>query len=485
MAFDSDVFVADVQLTAGFVQLLCPGFCNVAALRWETAGPLHNLAVELDEPPRWPAAGSTGSSDEGGAAQQQQQLHPGQLLAVSGLLAACAGLQPAAVRDRLSELAVRAAPPPDGSCPGSGLLPFFWAAHELLVLELNCYVCSRKGDSASPGQRFCQAVKARAQLAQLVLEAYALSKRGRLTAKQQRSALLLQATVPAEGGGSAQDQPPCPMQPEGVAAVLGWLEALAADPDSLQAGADTQAAAAAGGSGVAAVSQHWQHGTYQPPSAEAVAAAEAALLSAAAAAVARQGHSAGAGSGVEEAHGQTSGNKVMLADAGAALQLLLLFYPGLLSAPALQPDAAQQLPNLPVVRDEPPKYVWGWAEWHERLPRQQLCTVSGLKLSCFCIEARKLKHELNNLAHRAAAAEADGQVEVGSSGAEGGGGLLLWFLWVRDVLLRELQAGVWGDTGEQVPLREQLQQQVMARVQLVHLVCSAFSALQDEEDVAA
>jgi hypothetical protein len=174
----------------------------------------------------------------------------------------------------------------------------------------------------------------------------------------------------------------------------------------------------------------------------------------------------------------------MLADAGAALQLLLLFYPGLLLAPALQPDAAQQLRNLPVVQDEPPKYVWGWAEWHEQLPRQQLCTVSGLKLACFCIEVRTLKQELNRLTDRAAAAavdSVDGE-QVGDDSSSGG--LLLWFLWVRDVLLRELQAGVWGDTGEQVPLREQLQQQVLARVQLVHLVFSAFSALQEGEEEA-
>jgi hypothetical protein len=201
-AYHSDIHVADAALANGLVQLLCPRLATVAALRWTTAGHLHNLPVELDEPPRWPLQqqqqqpppppsrqqqialpeqphqqNEHQQQQPQQQQQQQQQVEgflsfvPAQLLSRSGLLAACAQLSPEALRQRLSELAVFAAPSYDGTSWGTGLLNWFWAAHEVLLVELNSYVWTRRGNaSVSAGDMLRRAVMTRVRLAELLWE---------------------------------------------------------------------------------------------------------------------------------------------------------------------------------------------------------------------------------------------------------------------------------------------------------------------------
>jgi hypothetical protein len=138
---------------------------------------------------------------------------------------------------------------------------------------------------------------------------------------------------------------------------------------------------------------------------------------------------------------------------------------------------------MAVVWDDPPKYVWGWGDWFDALDQQQLCTLSGLKLACFNISCPELKRQLHSFADLAAGGAAGGEVSRGEQqgmgeGEDQGSGLLPWFFWARDVLLRELQCGVWRDSRSQMPDSEQLQQRVMARVQLAHVVLSVFEVLK-------
>jgi hypothetical protein len=154
--------------------------------------------------------------------------------------------------------------------------------------------------------------------------------------------------------------------------------------------------------------------------------------------------------------------------------MVLRFYPNLLSEPALQPGAAEDLVNLPdlaIESDHPPKYAWGWGDWFDPLPLQQLCTASGLRLACFSIGFKRVKQQLQEYTAWAAAGASS------SSSGGSGGGLLPWFLWARGLLLTELQSDVVQEPGDMRPPQEQLQQQVMARVQLAHIVLSVYDAL--------
>jgi hypothetical protein len=469
-------------------------------------------------------------------------------------------------------------PSEDGSSCGTGLLPWFWAAQQLLVQELqrryvaweqpaaqahsmpayNYNVGIGIGSSSSEGSgthgvRFKQLIRSRVLLAQLVITAFNLLKRGGLSSEQLQLSRLdwevaaaeQQAAVAAAAGQQAVPAPTG--TPDAAAAAVG-VEAGAAGGEATGAAAAAgiaaergakitvgssagpqashNAAAGAATAGLAAVAaavlaakgtaarrpagrqtrrQQQQQGSYSPLDAEAVAAAER-LLDAAARALThtipppppqqQQPQPQGQQGQQQQGHGQgqhvvthvsSSGRvhqQVLLAEPAAALMLVKLFYPGLLSEPALQPGAEGFLPNIAVERDAPPRFLWSWGEWWEPLPQQQLCCLSGLKLGCFGIQPLRLRKHLQALADAAAAAGGTGgTAQGGGTGGSTGGstaaqGLLPWFLSARELLLRELLAGVWGDVQDTGGHREQLRQHIMGRVQLLHVVLSVHKVLQ-------
>jgi hypothetical protein len=300
-------------------------------------------------------------------------------------------------------------------------------------------------------------------------------------------------------GVQAAEELPTAMSDAEVANALEKLHALAVPNVQGNAGFTASGAAArAGAAGSsssaatdAAKQQQQQKQRYQPLTSDQAAAAEAALRVAAQSALLQQqqqqrlSHPIGDGSQPRDtaaaaAAGSSEDSDTALqpvagciVDAAAALQMVQLFYPGLLSEPALQPAAAQalvDLPDLAIECDHPPKYAWGWGDWFDPLPLQQLCTASGLRLACFGIGDKRVKQLLQQYTAWAAAG-------ICSSGGNGSGGLLSWFLWARGLLLTELQEGVAQEAGDLRPPQEQLQQQVMARVQLAHVALSVYDAL--------
>lgn len=445
-------FVADAALANGFVQMFCPAVTAVAALQLgdsSTTAPLHNMAVQLDDPPAWEVG---------------KPLLAAQLLTLSGLRAACQVLA-GAVQTQLQELAVAAAPARDGLRVGTGLLPWLWNAHALLLVELNshCYMSLRPGDASSPGQRFRQLVYSRVQLAELVRVAYGVLRRGRLTARQQEDAM---AALQQQ-----QQQPAVP--------PAGRPEEPAGEGSSglAQPGLTGHAVAAADAAGVAAPSagsivrvpsktdaEHLQqqphpqrYAPYQPPSDATVSAADAALKVAVAAALAAS-HSRGERRVVSVSSTGHVQSRVVVADAAAALQMVELFFPNILSAPAFQ-AAPEALPNIAVERDEPPAYLVRWGDWHDALPQEQLCTASGLKVAVVGVP-KWLRRQLVALAD--AAADDDSCW-----------GLLPFFVAARQLLMKELAEAllcVEASGGDAAAT-------IMGRVQLAHVVFSVYEVL--------
>lgn len=119
------------------VQLFCPDVTAVLGLSPDTAGLTHNPAVTVDHPPEWQ--------------QDAGLVNPLQLLCLSGLRAACAQAGPRAASRKLLAAADAAPPRPCRAEGGTGLLPWFWSAQQLLLqvrreqaLRLIC-CCFRDG----------------------------------------------------------------------------------------------------------------------------------------------------------------------------------------------------------------------------------------------------------------------------------------------------------------------------------------------------
>jgi len=151
---------ADAAAVCELVQLFCAELAHVAALTPDVAGFLFNPAVHPDHPPRW---------------QQDAGLRdPTQLLTRSGLGAACAPLVHRVLRSKLLSEAAAAAPRPCRNEEGTGLLPFFWAAHQMLLQHLATDVLHGPRQQESPGEKLKHHVLSRVQLTGLVTAAFQL-----------------------------------------------------------------------------------------------------------------------------------------------------------------------------------------------------------------------------------------------------------------------------------------------------------------------
>jgi len=411
----SQCLLADAASARQLVQQLCPSVSALLAMTpQQVAASLQNLPVQAGEPAKWPRRSEAPTSEA-------------QLLCCSGLKAAVAELRPSKLSGLMHCAAIAAAGKPAEGVPGQGLRSWFIAGLAHLQHSMTEPVVTIPTSGKLPcGVRLKQHIEGRVALAELLLMAYQLMMRGHV------------------------QQPP-PWWP--AAAEAAPAAAAAADADGAVDAVVT----------VATLQQRVQHISLVYPhlTEEEKRTAQAALSA-----------WAGEADRTPGSQGPCLANR-RVGTAAACRQVLLLLCPAAAGLLELTPSTAGQLQDLPVERDDPPRWMYApGAAVQER----QLLSWSGLVAACgplACCPA------LQGTLQRAATDAAP------SSSGQPGNGLLGWFSTAHYQLLEELQTDVIQQAGSRATASGHFREVVGARVHLAQVLLSVYSLLKHGQLPAA